>query len=253
MVAIFAVLAMVSTVFLTTSCSKDDTDTFVDSFILTNPWRCDGLESDQDRHWKYLRLTNEHQFELIEVENGTKHITTGEWEVSNSGKTFTLNAKAGALSGQSLVMNMLETSFTHIKFTVNGVEREMVGCKTKDIEEYKSSTITPYNYQALYGTWENTYKINILRYLQINPDRTFTFVEQPNDTTQNVSKGKWTTMNEGYCFWFEFTSSDVHKEPLQVMINEQPNDGMLKLGWYYPGTGMTYDYELYKVDNTSIE
>ncbi len=252
--ALVVLLAMVLTTFTLSSCSKEETDKQFESFILTNPWVHSGSYCDQDRYWKYLRLTNEHQFTLVEVQNAAKYITTGNWEVKDAGKTFVLNATDGDSKGSTIVMNMLDTYFTEINFTVNGHKKTMIQCKSKDIEDFIKSEQTPYNWAQLLGTWENSYQQytdHILRYLQLRKDRSFTLVEQQNDGTKTVSEGKWSTLDSGSQLKLEYSSGRTAE---WVAISQQPEkEGMLKLDWYYEAPVSKYiTYELWKVDDSNL-
>ncbi len=116
-------------------------DTALENSVVVNPWKASEEPANaQERYWKYLKLDSENKFILVEVQKNEKFITRGSWEVSQEGKVYTLKATEGALNGSILVMNMQETTWTQIVFTIGDVTHTMIGCKTEEIENFINSS-----------------------------------------------------------------------------------------------------------------
>lgn len=139
------VLMMVASAMSFTSCTDDAVDEFVkqviDEPIIRGTWSNYVEDNTPRRSIRFLQLhrTDDHKgtvFCCVEVENGKRFVTNGEWTISKDYKTLMLMAKSGARANQTISCEVIDSKIGSLTIRFEGTLYSFNEVKSKKLDDY---------------------------------------------------------------------------------------------------------------------
>ena len=143
------VLMVMASAMSFTSCSSDVADAVGDAIareLIEEPtirgtWSNYVEETTPDRNIRFLQLhrTEDKQnrnFSLVEVQNGKRFCSNGEWTLSRDCKTLCLRVKNGPRAGQTINCEVIDSKFGFLSIRFEGKIYNFVEVKSRDLDNY---------------------------------------------------------------------------------------------------------------------
>lgn len=132
-----------------TSCSSDVADAIgdaiarelIDEPTIRGTWSNYVEDTTPDRSIRFLQLhrTEDKQyrnFSLVEVQNGKRFVTNGEWTLSKDCKTLMLKAKSGARANQTISCEVIDSKIGSLTIRFEGNLNSFNEVKSKKLDDY---------------------------------------------------------------------------------------------------------------------
>lgn len=132
-----------------TSCSSDVADAIgdaiarelIDEPTIRGTWSNYVEDTTPDRSIRFLQLhrTEDKQyrnFSLVEVQNGKRFVTNGEWTLSKDCKTLMLMAKSGARANQTISCEVIDSKIGSLTIRFEGNLYSFNEVKSKKLDDY---------------------------------------------------------------------------------------------------------------------
>ncbi len=140
-------VAMVATSFSLTSCSADElaesiTTGLTQMPLMKHTWRNDAVsDNTPDKKVKYLDIyekgdNKKAEFKMVEVQNGVKYVSYGEWSLSSNGQSLTLKVKGGSRKKGDIRCHVSNVGFLDLNINIDNTAYAFTKTKTSDMENY---------------------------------------------------------------------------------------------------------------------
>ena len=132
-----------------TSCSSDVADAIgdaiarelIDEPTIRGTWSNYVEDITPDRSIRFLQLhrTEDKQyrnFSLVEVQNGKRFCSNGEWTLSKDCKTICLRVKSGPRANQTINCEVIDSKFGFLSIRFEGKVYSFNEVKSRDLDKY---------------------------------------------------------------------------------------------------------------------
>ena len=177
--------------------SCDEVENAFEASTIKGVYQNIGRVYDNIRTIRWLNLETNGNMTLVETLNGQRFTTKGKWIKLKDKETIKISCTDGDRKGETYIIDLTSVHYSEISFTFKGIDYTLNETHTSTMQKWMDSTLTPFDYSYLFGTWTATpsYGSNSTNWqtLQINSDYTFTLTtingEQTQTTTGTIGVG----------------------------------------------------------------